>query len=1152
MSFVHLHNHTTFSMLDGAQKLNPMVKAAVADGQPAIATTDHGNVYSLIEFYKECKKQGIKPILGTEAYMARHSVDDRPKIRKKKSEEDGGETERGEKLYHHLTVLAETTTGYKNLLKVSSRAFLEGFYYKPRCDWNILSEHSEGLIVTSGCLGGVVLQEVLRGEDEEALKAAARLQDIFGRGNFFIELQNQGLPEQAWTNPKLLEISKTLNAPLVATNDAHYTHADDAHPHDVLLCSGTHAKVHETDRFKFYNDQYYLKSAEEMRYLWRELPEACDNTLWIAERSDVQIEFGKNLVPKFPVPDGFESEDDYLRHLVLEGAMKRWAINDEVTSRLEYELETIINMGMAGYFLILWDLCRHAHKVGIRIGPARGSAGGCAVAYALRITDVDPLRWGLLFERFLNPARVSMPDIDLDIPGRHRDHMINYTRDKYGDDRVAQIITFSQIRSRNAVRDAARVLDKPFSLGDKIAKALPPLVFGRDTPLSACLEEESGYEDGFQRAERFRQLYADDTEVQEVVDAAVGIEGLHKSDGIHAAAVVIAPGPLTDYVPVQQKPKKGVPGPLTTQYEMHAVEDLGLLKMDFLGLKTLDIISDAVDLIKKRRKIEVDLPALEFDDAATFELLRNGKTLGVFQLESAPMRDLLRRLEPESFEDIAAVLALYRPGPMAANMHNSYADRKNGMEPVEVFHNDVADILEETYGLMVYQEQLMNVSMRLAGYELADGYQLVKTCAKKIPEAMEAERSKFTGGMIGKGYDSDFATDVFDMVAEFANYAFNKSHSYGYGYITYWTAYLKANFPVEFMTACLTNAADADQERLGVVLQDTRELGIEVLPPDVNVSQRSFAPVSDTQISFGLSAIRGIGVDPSDDIVLERTENGPYKDFFDFIHRGSKRAINSKVVEGLVLSGAFGVFNHPRRGLSAIFKEVIKQESKDRKNAGMGAMSLFEVETNQEALGVPDLEYKDIELLDLERTYLGVWLTGHPLEGLMDQVNEFSDMTIAELADTPEIEWQRRTRVAGIVVNLDERLTRKGDLMKSFDIQDLGGSLPCVLFPNQTKQFGHMVNEGDVIAMIVNPQDDQNGMKLIVDNVDQLRKSTQQRSGNIHLFLPDDYPTDTLKHQMKETTGDSSVFMHWLGQSAKVDARTTVEAVKDLLDANHR
>ena len=1145
MSFVHLHNHTTYSMLDGAQKLKPMIQAAIRDGQPAIATTDHGNVYSLIEFYQECKKQGIKPILGTEAYMARNSVDERPKMRKKKNEE-GGETEEGSKLYHHLTVLAENNAGYQNLIKLSSRAYLEGFYYKPRIDWDILSDHSEGVIATTGCLGGIVLQELLHDRPQEALRAAGRLQDILGPDNLFVELQDHGIPEQARTNPGLIEISKKLGAPLVVTNDAHYVARSDAHAHDVLLCCNTHAKIHETDRFKFHGEEHYLKTAQEMGMLFPDYPEASSNTLLIGERCNVEIEFGKNLVPRFPVPDGFDSEDEYLRYLVSEGAQERWAITDEVANRLDYELETICNMGMAGYFLILWDLCRHAHKVGIRIGPARGSAGGCAVAYCLRITDVDPLRWGLLFERFLNPARVSMPDIDLDIPGRFRDHMINYTRQKYGDDRVCQIVTFSQIRSRNAIRDAARVLDKPLSLSDKVAKSLPPLVFGRDTPLSACLEQEEGYEDGFVRADQFRNMYASDSEVREIVDAALGIEGLHRSDGIHAAAVVIAPGPLTDYVPVQRKPNKGKEGPLTTQYEMNAVESLGLLKMDYLGLKTLDVISDAVDLIKKRTGQELDLSSLNFIDQATFDLLQEGKTLGVFQLESAPMRDLLRRLKPDTFEDIAAVLALYRPGPMAANMHNAYADRKNGLEPIEVFHADVADILEETYGLMVYQEQLMNVAMRLAGYELADGYQLVKTCAKKIPAAMEAERSKFTGGMINKGYDPDFATAVFDMVADFANYAFNKSHSYGYGYITYWTAYLKANYPVEFMTACLTNAAESD--RLGVVLQETRDLGIEVLPPDVNISQREFAPVSQNQISFGLASIRGVGDEPADDIVVEREQNGNYKDFFDYVHRSSKKAMNSKIIEGLVYAGAFSAFGHPRRGLASIFKEVIQQEQKDRNNAGAGAISLFDVETYYESQGVPDLEYKPIELLDFERVYLGVWLTGHPLEGLTEEVETASDMSLAELADTPEIDWRRRTRIAGIVVNLVERITRKGDPMKTFDIQDLGASIPCVLFPNATRQYGYMVNEGDVLALTVNPQDDQSGIKLVVEEVQQLRKNTLQQSGNIHLFLPDDYPIDTLKHQLKQTTGDSSVFMHWLGQSVKVDARTTLEAVKEVLD----
>jgi DNA polymerase-3 subunit alpha len=1143
MSFVHLHNHTTFSMLDGAQKLKPMIAQAVADGQPAIATTDHGNVYSLIDFYKECEKQGIKPILGTEAYMARNSVDERPKPKKKDAAEDG-ETDGGTKLYHHLTVLAENNVGYGNLIKLSSRAYLEGFWRKARVDWDMLSDHSEGLIVTTGCLGGVVLQELLQGRKQEALEAAARLQEIFGKDNLLVELQDHGIPEQMQTNPALMEIATKIGAPLVVTNDAHYVKQTDAHAHDVLLCCNTGAKLTDKDRFKFHGDQHYLKSAREMGLLFPDHPEAIDNTLWVGERCDVKIEFGQSLLPHFPIPEGYTTEEEYLRHLVLEGAQQRWSLTDEVVDRLDYELDVICGMGMEGYFLVLWDLVRHAHKVGIRTGPARGSAGGCAIAYALRITDIDPIRWNLVFERFLNPARVSMPDIDLDIPARFRDHMINYTRQKYGDDRVCQIITFTQIGSRTAVRDAARVLDKPYNVGDRIAKALPPLVYGRDTPLHACMEKEEGLEEGYERADRVRAMYKNDPEAREVVDVAIGIEGLHRQDGIHAAAVVIAPGPLTDYVPVQRKPLKSKKeGPLVTQYDMNAVEELGLLKMDFLGLKTLDIISDTIDMIKTRHGIELDLVELGFDDLETFELLRRGETIGVFQLESEPMQELLRRLHPESFDDIAAVLALYRPGPMAANMHNDYADRKNGLQDPEVFHPDAQELLEETYGLCIYQEQVMAIAQKFAGYSLGDGYLLIKACAKKLPAAMEEQRSRFIPGCVSSGYSEEFAEELFALVEGFSDYGFNKSHSYGYGLISYWTAYLKANYPIEFMAACLITASE--QERLGIVINDARRMGIEVLPPDVNVSRVNFAPVSENAISFGLTAIRGLGQQVSDDIVVEREAHGPFKDFFDYISRATKRSLNVKVVEALAQSGAFAHLGHTRQGLNIILKDVLKQEIKDRNNAGN--LTLFEAPTEIQNQGVPEVEYDHPQLLELEREFLGVWLTGHPLEDVADEVAAHSQIAIADLIALDETEWRPCT-VAGIVVNVKEITTRKGDLMKRLDIQDTTGSVSCVLFPGQTQAYGHILNHGDIVALDVKLQDNRGlGIELIVEHATLIKKGTSTGNNTIHLFAPDAYPVDRLKYDISQTKGDSEVVMHWLGQSSKLGFKSTIEEVKKVL-----
>jgi DNA-directed DNA polymerase III PolC len=731
-SFTHLHVHTEYSMLDGAARIGDVARAAAADGQPALGITDHGNMYGILDFYKECRKQEIKPILGTEAYMAHDSRHERP-ARRGKVDDSGGDAEGGKKLYYHLTLLAEDNDGYRNLIQLASRAFLEGYYYKPRVDWEILAEHSQGLIATTGCLGGHVLQALLRGDMDDAVARAGRLQDIFGRDNLFVELQDHGIPEQHKTNPQLLEIAQRIGAPLLATNDSHYVHRHDAVAHDALLCVQTGSLMSDPDRFKFHGDEHYLKSAAEMRSLFDEVPEACDNTLWIAERADVEIQFGKPELPNFPLPEGFDSDGDYLRHLTFEGARQRWGdqLNDTITDRLMYELRVIEDMGFSSYFLIVWDLIDHARRANIRVGPGRGSAAGCAVAYCLRITDLDPIRYDLLFERFLNPSRISMPDIDMDFDSRFRDEMIRYAAERYGRDRVAQIVTFSTIKARAAVRDAARVLGHPYIVGDKVAKAMPPLIMGRDTPLYACLDEHPKFEDGYKMAGELRQMYEDEPDARQVIDVARGLEGLRRQDGIHAAAVVITRDPLTDYLPIQRKPENGQApeeAPVVTQYEMHGVEDLGLLKMDFLGLRNLDVITDTLEVIERTRGIQLDIDNVPLDDPPTFELLQRGDSVGVFQLEGGPMRTLMRSLAPTCFEDIAALVALYRPGPMAANMHNDYADRKNGRKPVQYLHPDAEEVLGDTWGLMIYQELVMRVAQKFAGYSLAEADNLRKAC----------------------------------------------------------------------------------------------------------------------------------------------------------------------------------------------------------------------------------------------------------------------------------------------------------------------------------------------------------------------------------------------------------------------------------------
>ncbi|NDD96163.1 MAG: DNA polymerase III subunit alpha, partial [Actinobacteria bacterium] len=925
-SFTHLHVHTEFSMLDGAAKLDELVAKAVEDGQPALGMTDHGNMYGVLDFYKECRSQGVKPIIGTEAYLAYETRFERP-TRRGLMDDSGGETEGGRKLYYHLTLLAENNTGYRNLIKLSSLAFLEGYYYQPRMDWELLERHHDGLIATTGCLGGHVLQSLLRDDYADALAKAARLQEIFGRDNLFVELQDHGIPSQARTNPQLMQIARDLDAPLIATNDSHYVHRHDADSHDALLCVQTNSMKDDPKRFRFEGTEHYLKTSQEMRHVFREVPTACDNTLWVAERADVTIEFGKPQLPNFRVPPGFDDDASYLDHLTREGATKRWGDNlpPAVIERLAYETKVISDMGFASYFLIVWDLIRYARSRGIRVGPGRGSAAGCAVAYCLGITEIDPIRYDLLFERFLNPSRISMPDIDMDFDSRYRDEMIRYATETYGREHVAQIITFSTIKARNAVRDAARVLGHPYSVGDRLAKAMPPLVMGRDTPLRFCLEKHPKHEDGYRAAQELRDIYESEEDLRQVIDVAKGLEGLRRSTGIHAAAVVISKEELTEYLPLQRKPEAGKPieeAPVTTQYEMHGVEDLGLLKMDFLGLRNLDVITDTMELIR-RSEPDFDIDRVPLDDSATFELLSRGDTTGVFQLESPPMQQLLRAMNPSTFEDVSAVIALYRPGPMGVNMHYDFADRKNGRKPVEYFHPDAKEVLGDTYGLMIYQESVMRVAQRFAGYSLAEADNLRKACGKKVRELMEKERSKFEDGCESSGYGRSLGKQLFDIIENFADYAFNKSHSFGYGYICYQTAYLKANYPVQYFAALLTSVK-ANLEKAAGYLADARTRGITVKQPDINESDVDF--VSDPEnrvIHFGLSAIKGVGSAVCDKIVAHRNEHGPYTSFHDFCMSVPTECLNKKGIESFIKAGAFDSLGHTRRGLAIAFEQII-------------------------------------------------------------------------------------------------------------------------------------------------------------------------------------------------------------------------------------
>jgi len=1096
-------------MLDGAARIDEVIAAAVADGQPAIGITDHGNMYGVLDFYRAARAAGIVPVIGTEAYMAANSRFERP-IRRSRTNAEAG-SDAPDKLYYHLTLLAETTTGYRNLMKLSSAAYLEGYYYKPRVDWELLERHHEGVIATTGCLGSVVCQALLRDDVEGATSATARLSDIFGPQGLFVELQDHGIPAQHKANVHLVEIARRLGLPLLATNDSHYTAQSDALAHDALLCVQTGAQVDDPNRFKFEGDQHYLKSSAEMRQLFAERPDACDNTLLIGERAQVEIEFGKPELPSFALPEGFTSEEEYLRQLTYDGARIRYGneLSGDVVKRLEHELGVICDMGFAAYFLIVWDLIDHARRKRIRVGPGRGSAAGCCVAYCLRIVDLDPIAHGLLFERFLNSGRKEMPDIDMDFDERYRSEMIRYAAERYGPDHVAQIVTFSTIKARAAVRDAARVLGYPYIVGDRIAKAMPPLVMGRDTPLAACLDLTPGHEDGYKMAADLRALCAADPDSRRVVEVAKGLAGLRRQDGIHAAAVVITREPLTEYLPVQRKPEPGTDPadcPIVTQYEMHGVADLGLLKMDFLGLRNLTVIERALDQIEAATGDRPDIDNLPLDDEATLAMLRRGDSIGVFQLEGGPMRTLMRSLAPTSFEDVAALVALYRPGPMAANMHNDYAERKNGRKAITYLHPELAEVLGDTQGLMIYQESMMRVAQRFAGYSLEEAENLRKACGKKIRALIALEREKFVAGSESCGYGAALGTALFDMIEPFADYAFNKSHAYCYGLVAYQTAWLKAHHGVAYMAALLTSVKD-DKDRTAVYLSECRAMGIEVLVPDVNVSGADFTPqistaeagevlaadvgeapadgpqapvdTAATRISFGLSAVRNAGEGTARMVVAERNGGGPFGDFFDFCARVDPSVLNKRAVESLIKAGAFDSLGHTRLGLLQVFEQAIDRILARRRERDLGVLNLFAdgvagdrhgqgragrdgALIHDERFAIPTVEFSSGELLAAEKEMLGLYVSSHPLKGLESALKREVDCALAELREgrDGDIRW-----VGGVVTSLARKFTRRGDLMATFALEDLASCIEVMVFPRTMADVGALLVD-DVIVCV--------------------------------------------------------------------------------------
>ncbi len=1053
-------------MLDGAARVKDMVRVAARDAQPAIAVTDHGVMYGTVDFYRAATAAGVKPILGVEAYVTPGSRFDRPS--------------RAENRRYHMTLLAENQTGYQNLMKLVSASYLDGYYYKPRMDFELLAEHAEGVIATSGCLGGEVASLLAPDASREegntslsrdfdgALAAAARYQDIFGKDNFFIEIADHGIEAQRRILPDLVDISRRTGAPLLAANDAHYIRAEDAESHDVLLCIQTGSTIDDPSRFKFEGTGLYLKTNREMRSMFPddEFPGACDNTLEIADRSHVTLEFGKILLPQFPVPAG-HTETSYLRELVYEGAKQRYgAMLDEVVSdRIEHELRIIEDMGFPAYFLIVWDLIRYARERGIRTGPGRGSAAGAIVSYCLRITDLDPLRYGMIFERFLNPGRREMPDIDMDFDERYRADVIRYAAEKYGSDHVAQIITFSTIKGRQAIRDAARVLGLPYSVGDRVAKMMPPAILGKEATLDQCLEappadSDQTIKDWFSNASELRTAYDADPDVKRVVETARGLEGLRRQDSIHAAAVVISPEPVTELVPVQQK---GDGAEIVTQYEMGAIESLGLLKMDFLGLRNLSTIERCLELIERSHGDRVDIDDVPLDDPKTFELLRAGDTIGVFQLEGSAMRSLIRSLEPETFEDIIAVNALFRPGPMGMNMHYEYADRKNGRKPIEYPHPETERFLETTYGIIVYQEQVMQVAQEMAGYDMTQADNLRKAMGKKIKSVMDAEKAKFVAGCVEQGHPEKLGNDLWDAVEPFAGYGFNKSHSACYAYVAFQTAFLKAHYPAEYMAALLTSTK-RDKDRTAIYLNECRTMGLEVLVPDVNESDMDFV-TRDGKILFGMSAVRNVGEGVVEKIVDARREAGPFDDFQDFVDRVDVSALNKRTLESLIKAGGFDSLGYSRKGLVLEFEDILDATLTRRRNEDIGQFSLFgngdgAVEMAKREISTDEWD-KRIKLA-FEKEMLGLYVSDHPLLGVERMLRASSTCVVSDLMDLAD---NARVTVGGLVGSVSKRFTRKGEPMIFFQLEDLAGSVEVMCFPRTVAEFGPLVREDAVLLV---------------------------------------------------------------------------------------
>ncbi|MCT6809945.1 MAG: DNA polymerase III subunit alpha, partial [Bifidobacterium sp.] len=1054
--FVHLHTHTHYSTLDGASRIPDLVAEVGRLGQPAVAITDHGNMHGAYELWRTAVDADIKPIIGIEAYVTPETArQDKSRVHWGTDEQRSDDVSGGG-FITHMTLWASDDTGLVNLIKASSVANLEGLVGKwPRMDKDLLSTYHKGVIATTGCPSGIVQTRLRLGQFDEALRAAGEFQDIFGKENYYVELMDHGLEIEHRVTKDLLEIARRLDAPLVATNDSHYVRKEDASAQDALLCINSGSRLTDPGRFKFDGSGYYIRSAQEMREIFKEFPEACDNTLEIAERCNVMFDDHEDgaFMPRFDCPEGWDETSLFLKK-VDEGLKNRYpdGVPEEVSHQADYECGVICQMQFTGYFLVVADYINWAKNHGIMVGPGRGSAAGSMVAYAMGITELDPLKHGLIFERFLNPERVSLPDIDVDFDPEGRMKVLDYVGRKYGSDKVAQCVTYGTIKTKQALKDSARIMDYEYSVGDQVTKALPPTVNGKDMSLKEIFDPQSKR---YPEAKEFRDLYESNPDVKRITEEAKGIEGIIRQTGVHACATIMASNPITNTSPLMER----TDGTVTTTFEYHTCETLGLVKMDFLGLSNLTVIRDTVNNIERNGKEPISIEKVPLDDKETYQLLSRGDTLGVFQLDGDGMRSLLRMLKPDNFNDISALIALYRPGPMDMNSHINYAKRKNGLQKIEPIHPEVAKplagVLDETYGLIVYQEQVQSAARILAGYSLGRADVLRRAMGKKKPDVLAKEQVPFFEGMKAHGYSQEAAQAVWDVLVPFSGYAFNKAHSAAYALIAYWTAYLKTHYPVEFMAALLQNER-TNKDKTALYLGEARRMGIRILAPDINESVSEYSAVGDV-VRFGLGAIRNVGDKVVADIIKERQgPRGKYVNFMDFVKRVPMEVLNKRTVESLIKGGAFDSIDPNRRALFQIHDEAVDQVMPIKRKQAEGQFDLFadadEDAPQQDALGdaqvtVPDIdEWDKSTKLNFERQMLGLYVSDHPLSGMTSVLAGMRDMSIAQLLNRSNSMDGKAVTLAGLVTAVDRRVSKKGNPWAIVTIEDLESSIQCMFF----------------------------------------------------------------------------------------------------------